>query len=362
MLNLDRQSKVIAVLGPTTTGKTFFAMERLLSHRCGIIGFPLRLLARENYDKAVLLKGRQHVALITGEEKIIPDQAKYYFCTVESKPGSEKNIDFIAIDEVQLCADPERGHLFTDRLLHMRGRHETLFLGSAEIKQILKELISNIKFITRPRFSKLTYSGKQRITRLKPRSAVVGFSSEQVYSVAELIRRQRGGAAIVMGALSPRTRNAQVEMFQNGDVDYLVATDAIGMGLNMDVDHIGFASLSKFDGILRRDLEPRELAQIAGRSGRYTRDGTFGVTCSAKELDPLIATQIETHSFKSIRRFQWRNSMLDYSSSNNLKESLTVDPPNSFLKKIRRPNDEKLLFDLLKEKPIAERLGTASAI
>ncbi|MCS5599422.1 MAG: helicase-related protein, partial [Rhodospirillales bacterium] len=250
--------QIIAALGPTNTGKTYLAFERMLGYGSGMIGFPLRLLARENYERAVTIKGSRQVALITGEEKIVPPYAKYFFCTVESMP-IDKSVAFLAVDEIQMCSDPERGHIFTDRLLHARGRQETMFMGAESIKPLIKKLVPEIKITSRRRFSTLTYSGPRNIVRLPPRTAVVGFAAADVYEIAELLRRQRGGAAIVMGALSPRTRNAQVNLFQNGDVDYLVATDAIGMGLNMDVDHVAFSSVSKFDGTVRRDLRSDEL-------------------------------------------------------------------------------------------------------
>ncbi len=361
-MQISTKEKIVtAVLGPTNTGKTHLAMERLLAHGSGMIGFPLRLLARENYDRAVELKGPRQVALITGEEKIVPTYAKYFFCTVESMPVN-KRVDFLAIDEIQLCADLDRGHIFTERLLHARGEQETMFMGSEGIWSLLKKLVPDVSCITRPRFSKLTYTGSRKTIRLPPRSAVVGFSAGDVYALAELIRRQRGGAAIVMGALSPRTRNAQVAMFQNGDVDYLVATDAIGMGLNMDVDHIAFASLDKFDGTLRRILTPRELAQIAGRAGRYMRDGTFGVTGDADEIHPSIIEQLESHRFDPIKRFQWRNSNLVFDSVDSLIESLKVCPDSLNLEKIRQPDDEKFFMELVCEKDVQERLDDKSAI
>src|SRR5690349_24038795 len=270
-------SRVTAILGPTNTGKTHFAIERMLAHKSGMIGLPLRLLAREVYVKVVRLKGAKFAALITGEEKIVPPDAKYFVCTVEAMP-LDIGAAFLAIDEIQLCADPERGHVFTDRLLHARGEEETVFLGSDTMRGIIQRFVPKAWFITRPRFSDLAYTGSKKLTRLPRRSAVVGFSAEDVYGIAEVIRRQRGGAAVVLGALSPRTRNAQVELYQSGDVDFLVASDAIGMGLNLDVDHVAFASDRKFDGYQFRKLNPSELAQIAGRAGRATRDGTFGTS------------------------------------------------------------------------------------
>ncbi len=361
MLISTSKARVTAVLGPTNTGKTYLAMERLLAHGSGMIGFPLRLLARENYDRAVALKGARQVALITGEEKIIPSHAKYFFCTVESMPVT-KSVDFLAIDEIQLCADPDRGHVFTDRLLNGRGEQETIFMGSESIRVVLEKLVSGIELITRPRFSTLSFAGVRKIVRLPPRSAVVGFSAADVYAIAELIRRQRGGAAIVMGALSPRTRNAQVEMFQNGDVDYLVATDAIGMGLNMDVDHVAFASLNKFDGAFRRDLRAEELAQIAGRAGRHMNDGSFGVTGEAPEIDPDMIEQIENHRFAPIQYIQWRNSRLDFRSIDNLQQSLNEHPGEAGLVKVRQPSDEQNLVKLSRETDIRERLSNPDSV
>src|SRR5580698_967527 len=269
--------RVAAILGPTNTGKTHFAIERMLAHRTGMIGLPLRLLAREVYDKIVRIKGARAVALVTGEEKIVPAEARYFVCTVEAMPLDLKS-SFLAIDEIQLCGDPERGHVFTDRLLHARGEDETLFMGADTMRGAIQRFVPEAHFITRPRFSDLAYTGHKKLTRLPRRSAIVAFSAEDVYGIAELVRRHRGGAAVVLGALSPRTRNAQVALYQSGDVDFLVATDAIGMGLNMDVDHVAFAGAEKFDGRGFRPLTPAEVGQIAGRAGRYMNDGTFGVT------------------------------------------------------------------------------------
>jgi ATP-dependent RNA helicase SUPV3L1/SUV3 len=272
-----RSPRVTAVLGPTNTGKTYLAIERMLGHRSGVIGFPLRLLARENYDRAAGLRGRRQVALVTGEEKIVPRGARYFFCTVESMPV-DRPFDFLAVDEVQLCGDAERGHVFTDRLLHARGESETMFLGADTIRPLLKRLAPEAEVISRPRFSTLSYLGPRKLTRLPPRSAVIAFSAAEVYALAELMRRQSGGTAVVLGALSPRTRNAQVALFEAGEVDYLVATDAIGMGLNLNLDHVAFTRLGKFDGRLPRRLTPAEVGQIAGRAGRHMSDGTFGAS------------------------------------------------------------------------------------
>ncbi len=308
---------VTAVLGPTNTGKTHLAVERMLGHGGGMIGLPLRLLAREIYDRVRLRAGDAAVALVTGEEKIIPANPRYWVATVEAMPA-DIDVPFLAIDEVQLCADFERGHIFTDRVLNRRGREETMLLGAATMRPILEQLLPGTTFVARPRFSKLTYSGQKKITRLPGRSAVVAFSAEMVYSVAELIRRQRGGAAVVLGALSPRTRNAQVALYQSGDVDYIVATDAIGMGLNMDVDHVAFASTRKFDGFQFRNLAPGELGQVAGRAGRYMNDGTFGVTGEADPFDNETVERLENHHFDNVRVLQWRNRDIDFRSLDNL--------------------------------------------
>jgi len=278
----------------------------MLAHPTGMIGFPLRLLARENYERAVRLKGRNAVALITGEEKILPLGARYFVCTAESMPV-DRPVDFLAVDEVQMCADPDRGHVFTDRLLNARGTEETMFLGAATMRPLIRQLVPEAEFMSRPRFSSLTFTGAKKTSRLPKRRAIVAFSAGDVYAIAELVRRQRGGAAIVMGALSPRTRNAQVEMYQSGEVDYLVATDAIGMGLNMDVDHVAFAATRKFDGRYRRELAAAELAQIAGRAGRHMNDGTFGTTGDTGPLEAEVVSRIENHEFEPLRRIQWQS-------------------------------------------------------
>ncbi|MEE2984373.1 MAG: helicase-related protein, partial [Pseudomonadota bacterium] len=312
-----RASRVTAVLGPTNTGKTHYAIERMLAHRSGMIGLPLRLLAREIYDRIVQQKGESEVALITGEEKIVPRGANYWVATVESMP-LDVEVEFLALDEVQLCADPERGHVFTDRLLRARGTHETVFLGAETMRGVIARLVPHVRVMTRSRFSDLAYIGERKVTRLPRRTAVVAFSVDAVYEIAELMRRERGGAAVVMGALSPRTRNAQVALYQSGEVDFLVATDAIGMGLNMDVDHVAFAALDKFDGRTQRPLRADELAQIAGRAGRYRNDGTFGVTAGAAGIDQNLIEQIENHRFDPIRTLQWRNANLDFQSAASL--------------------------------------------
>jgi ATP-dependent RNA helicase SUPV3L1/SUV3 len=331
-------SRVTAVLGPTNTGKTHFAIERMLAHKSGMIGLPLRLLAREVYDKVVKLKGAKLAALITGEEKIVPPDAKYFVCTVEAMP-LDRGTAFLAVDEIQLCADPERGHVFTDRLLNARGEEETVFLGADTMRGVIQKFIPRTYFISRARFSDLAYTGQKKLTRLPRRSAIVGFSAEDVYGIAELVRRQRGGAAVVLGALSPRTRNAQVQLYQNGDVDFLVATDAIGMGLNMDVDHVAFAALDKFDGVGVRPLRPDELGQIAGRAGRHMNDGTFGVTGDAEPLEEEIVSRIEGHRYDPVRVLQWRNANLDFHSLDGLLASLEEPAPARGLVKARASSD-----------------------
>ena len=333
-----RIRNVTAVLGPTNTGKTHLAIERMLGHQSGLIGLPLRLLAREVYDKIVARVGAEQVALITGEEKIKPEHARYYVCTVEAMPR-EADVDFLAIDEVQLAADPERGHVFTDRLLHVRGRQETLLLGAQTMRETIAGLIPGANFISRPRLSKLTYAGDKKITRLPTRTAIVAFSATEVYAIAELMRRQRGGAAVVLGALSPRTRNAQVALYQSGDVDFLVATDAIGMGLNLDVDHVAFAGSRKFDGQVHRALTPAELAQIAGRAGRHMNDGTFGVTGSVEPLSADIIERLESHTFDSVKALQWRARELDFSSLDQLRDSLRSNPREMRLTRARMADD-----------------------
>jgi len=344
--------RVTAVLGPTNTGKTHYAVTRMLAYETGMIGLPLRLLAREIYDRVVEEKGAAKVALITGEEKIAPESATYFICTVESMP-IDKQVDFVAIDEVQLCADPERGHVFTDRLMHSRGTHETLLLGSETMRGLIKQLLGDVHVLTRTRFSELKYAGPKKVSRLPRRSAVVAFSAEAVYGLAELIRRQRGGAAVVMGALSPRTRNAQVELYQSGEVDFLVATDAIGMGLNMDVDHVAFASRQKFDGRNMRALRPHEVGQIAGRAGRYTTDGTFGTTGDAGEFEPDLIEQIEMHRFDPVRAAQWRNNDLSFASIDALIASLETAPQGKALMRSRSATDLLALQRLVGEADVA---------
>jgi len=323
---------VTAVLGPTNTGKTHLAIERMLAHGSGMIGLPLRLLAREVYTRIAARVGADAVALITGEEKISPPNARFRVCTVEAMP-ERTDASFLAIDEIQLAGDLERGHVFTDRILNLRGRDETLLLGAATMRGMVESLIPGVNVVTRPRMSLLTYSGQKKITRLPPRSAVVAFSADEVYAIAELIRRQRGGAAVVLGSLSPRTRNAQVELFQSGDVGFLVATDAIGMGLNLDVDHVAFASDRKFDGYQHRRLTAAELAQIAGRAGRHMRDGTFGVTGRCDSFEDGLVEALESHHFDPVKVVQWRNRDLEFTSLATLKASLEVAPQRAGLTK-----------------------------
>ncbi len=334
----DGDPRVTAVLGPTNTGKTHYAIERMLAHRTGVIGLPLRLLAREVYDRIVALRGPSVVALLTGEERIVPNRAAYWVCTVEAMPV-DLGADFLAVDEIQLCGDPDRGHIFTDRLLNARGLHETLLLGSDTMRGRIGSLVPGTRFLSRERFSRLSYTGVRKISRMPPRAAIVGFSVEDVYAIAELIRRQKGGAAVVMGALSPRTRNAQVALYQNGDVDYLVATDAIGMGLNLDITHVAFSSLVKFDGRRHRHLAPAELAQIAGRAGRFTEDGTFGVTGEASPLDPDVVEAIENHEFEPLRRLQWRNGRLEFGTTAALIASLEAPSGHVDLQRAREADD-----------------------
>jgi len=321
----NRNRSVTAVLGPTNTGKTHLAIERMLGHESGMIGLPLRLLAREVYAKVAKRIGADAVALVTGEEKILPREPRYWVCTVEAMP-QDTDAAFVAIDEVQLAADLERGHVFTDRILNLRGSQETLLLGAATMRGILERIVPGLNIITRPRMSVLSYGGQKKISRLPARSAIVAFSAEEVYSIAELVRRQRGGTAVVMGALSPRTRNAQVELYQAGDVDFLIATDAIGMGLNLDVDHVAFASSRKFDGYQYRDLTPAELGQISGRAGRHMKDGTFGVTGRVDPFADNLVESLETHAFDPVKILQWRARDLDMGSLTALRASLDTVP------------------------------------
>ncbi len=352
---MQRQGRIAAVLGPTNTGKTHYAIERMLAHRTGIIGLPLRLLAREVYDRIVAIRGPRVVALITGEERIVPDGAKYWVCTVEAMPPG-MGCDFLAIDEIQLCADLERGHIFTNRLLNARGLHETLFLGSDTIKGAIAALVPGVEFMRRERFSELVYSGSKKLSRMPGRSAIVGFSIENVYAIAELLKRQKGGAAVVMGALSPRTRNAQVELYQNGDVDYLVATDAIGMGLNLDIKHVAFSGLRKFDGRRMRELQPNELAQIAGRAGRHMQPGSYGVTGEASPLRDEVVDAIAAHRFMPIRKLQYRNSRLEFGTADRLINSLEAVAPDEWFMRARESDDLRALKTLTSQQEIADRL------
>jgi len=344
--------RVLAVLGPTNTGKTHFAIERMLGHASGMIGFPLRLLARENYDRIVRAKGAAQVALITGEEKIVPAHPRWFVCTVESMP-LDRRVSFLAVDEIQLCADPERGHVFTDRLLHARGQEETVFLGAETIRPLLRTLVPGIAFQTRPRLSNLSYAGHAKLNRLPPRSAVVAFSAADVYATAEFVRRQKGGAAVVLGALSPRTRNAQVGLYQAGEVDTIVATDAIGMGLNMDIDHVAFAGLRKFDGRGPRPLEPPEIAQIAGRAGRHMNDGTFGTTADLAGMAAETVEAVEAHRFDPLRALSWRNCDLRFASLDALLASLDRPPPGPGLIRAREADDHAALAHLAHDPEIA---------
>ncbi|MDV7270165.1 helicase-related protein [Thioclava sp. A2] len=349
------QGRVTAVLGPTNTGKTHYAIERMLAHRTGVIGLPLRLLAREVYDRIVAKRGPSVVALVTGEERIVPERAQYWVCTTEAMPDG-LGADFVAIDEVQLCADPERGHVFTDRLLKARGLHETLLLGSETMRPAIAALVPKVQFTRRERFSNLTYAGSKKTSRMPPRSAIVGFSVDNVYAMAELLRRQKGGCAVVMGALSPRTRNAQVEMYQNGDVDHLVATDAIGMGLNLDIGHVAFSAVSKFDGRRMRPLFPHEMGQIAGRAGRHLNDGTFGVTGEVRPLDPELVDALENHRFAPIQRLQWRNPRLEFATTQRLIHTLEESPQDEWLTRGREADDLRALKALAAIPEVADRV------
>ena len=361
MSGVEQRPIVTAVLGPTNTGKTHYAIDRMLGHASGMIGFPLRLLARENYDRVVAEKGAAQVALVTGEEKIIPPKAAYFICTVESMP-LDREVEFLAIDEIQMCADPERGHIFTDRLLRARGREETLFLGAETIRPLIQQLVPKTEFTSRPRLSRLSYVGPRKITRLPRRSAVVAFSVNEVYAIAELMRRQRGGTAVVLGALSPRTRNAQVEMYQGGEVDYLVATDAIGMGLNMNIDHVALAGLRKFDGKNYRKLSTAEIAQIAGRAGRHLSDGTFGPIAEIGALDEDVVNAIEDHNFEALRGVYWRNSDLNYRSGLALQKSLEQPAQRPELMRAREADDKIALAHLLRDREIADRASTPDVV
>ena len=355
------ESPVLALLGPTNTGKTHHAIQRMLQHRSGVIGLPLRLLAREVYERVLARCGAEAVALVTGEEKILPEGARYFVCTVEAMPA-ERKVDFVAVDEIQLCADPERGHVFTDRLLHARGRIETLFLGSASAGPRIRDLVPDADFVRRQRLSPLTDAGRIRLDRLPPRSTLVAFSAGAVYELAERVRHRRGGAAVVLGALSPRTRNAQVALFQDGEVDLLVATDAIGMGLNLDIDHMAFAGLTKFDGSTRRPLEVEEIGQIAGRAGRYRRPGTFGVTGEAADMSPHILRAIESQRFPPLPAFCWRNRDLVFDSVAELLAALGQPPQHPGLIRPRKATDLRALQLLAARPEICDQVRSAGQV
>ena len=358
---MDAPRRVTAVLGPTNTGKTHHAIERMLTHRTGVMGLPLRLLAREVYDRIVAKIGPSRVALVTGEERIVPDRTQYWVCTTEAMP-LEIGADFVCVDEIQLCADPDRGHVFTHRLMHARGLVETLFLGADTMRGAISGLVHQHSYVKRDRFSTLSYAGSKKISRMPPRSAIVGFSVENVYAIAELIRRQKGGCAVVMGALSPRTRNAQVDLYQNGEVDYLVATDAIGMGLNLDIKHVAFSSTSKFDGRRMRPLTAQEIAQIAGRAGRHTEDGTFGVTGETRPFDPELVEAIESHRFSPVKKLMWRNADLDFGSTERLIRSLEAPTSNDWLSRARDADDVLALKALTAMPEVMARVTDAKRV
>ncbi|MBI5130631.1 MAG: helicase [Rhodopseudomonas palustris] len=352
---------VTAVLGPTNTGKTHLAIERMVAHSSGLIGLPLRLLAREVYNKIVDRVGPDAVALVTGEEKIKPPKARYWVSTVEAMPR-DLDVSFLAVDEIQIAADLERGHVFTDRILRRRGRDETLLLGAATMRPIIERLLPGASIVTRPRLSQLEFAGDRKLTRQPRRTAIVAFSADEVYAIAELIKRQHGGAAVVLGSLSPRTRNAQVAMFQSGDVDYLVATDAIGMGLNLDVDHVAFASDRKFDGYQFRRLTPSEFAQIAGRAGRATRDGTFGTTGRCAPFEPELVNALQNHSFDSVKMLQWRNFSLDFASVGALQVSLAETPRHDALTRAPVAEDLRVLDHAARDGEVREMAHGVAAV
>jgi ATP-dependent RNA helicase SUPV3L1/SUV3 len=354
-------AQVKAVLGPTNTGKTHLAIERMLGHASGMIGLPLRLLAREVYDRVVAAKGEAAAALITGEEKIAPESARYFVCTVEAMP-LDRAVEFLAVDEIQVARDLDRGHVFTDRILNARGFGETMLLGSDTMRPMLRRLLPQAQITRRERMSTLAYAGARKITKLPKRSAVVAFSAEEVYAIAELLRRHRGGAAVVMGALSPRTRNAQVKLYQDGEVDFLVATDAIGMGLNMDVDHVAFASRRKFDGRAWRDLRADEIAQMAGRAGRFTRDGSFGETGECAPFDEEIIERVEAHEFEPVEAIQWRNEALEFGSIAALIASLEKPPDKSGLARVRGADDEAALKRLSEDADLMDRVRASADV
>src|ERR1700759_473485 len=352
---------VTAVLGPTNTGKTHLAIERMLAHSSGIIGLPLRLLAREVYNKAIERVGSDAVALGPGEEKIKPANPRFWVSTVEAMPR-DLDVAFVAIDEVQLGADLERGHVFTERMLNRRGREETLVLGAGTMRPMVERLLPGANILSRPRLSQLTFAGEKKITRQPRRTAIVAFSSDEVYAIAELIRRQRGGAAVVLGSLSPRTRNAQVALFQSGDVDYLVATDAIGMGLNLDVDHVAFASDRKYDGYQFRRLNPAEFAQIAGRAGRATRNGTFGTTGRCAPFEPELVNALQNHTFDTVKMLQWRNARLDFASVSALQVSLAQAPNHEVLTRAPIAEDLRVLDHAARDADVRDMAHGAEAV
>ena len=361
MSGLAPPQNIKAVLGPTNTGKTHLAVERMLAHASGMIGLPLRLLAREIYDRVVAAKGAAAAALITGEEKIVPEHARFFICTAEAMPLDTRT-EFLAIDEVQLARDPDRGHVFTERILHARGSGETMLLGADAMRPMLRKLVPRAEYSHRERLSSLSYVGPRKLSKLPKRSAIVAFSAEEVYAIAELIRRHRGGAAVVMGALSPRTRNAQVALYQSGEVDFLVATDAIGMGLNMDVEHVAFASLSKFDGHRRRVLRPDEIAQIAGRAGRFRTDGSFGETGECAPFDEETIERVEAHEFESVESVWWRNDRLRFDTVAALAASLNQYPNQPGLMRVRGADDEAALKHVSAEDEIASLVKSPAAV
>jgi len=360
-MSLTGPPSIKALLGPTNTGKTHRAVRRMLGHRSGMIGLPLRLLAREVYDRVTAEVGEAKVALITGEERRIPERPRYWVCTTEAMP-TDRTVDFVAIDEVQVAAHPERGHVFTDRILHARGARETWLLGAETIAPLLRALLPTLEIDTHPRLSRLRHAGHHRIVGLPPRTAVVAFSVAHVYELAERMRRIHGGTAVVLGALSPRTRNAQVALYQSGEVPVMVATDAIGMGLNMDVHHVAMAGASKFDGREHRDLRADELAQICGRAGRWKRDGTFGTTAGLDAFDPLLVEDLEHHRFSPLRQLWYRNSDLDFSDTTSLQDSLQAAPPRRFLRRIRRADDTDALAALMDHPEVRPLLGGRDSV
>jgi ATP-dependent RNA helicase SUPV3L1/SUV3 len=348
---------IVALLGPTNTGKTHRAVERMLEHRTGMIGLPLRLLAREVYDRVTMRIGERAVALVTGEEKRVPTHPSYWICTTESMPVGI-DVDFVAVDEIQLAAHPQRGHTFTERMLHARGTRETWFLGADTMRPLVESLLPTARIERHQRFSRLSWVGTLALGGLPARTAVVAFSVADVYEIAERLRQRHGGTAVVLGALSPRTRNAQVAMYQAGEVEYMVATDAIGMGLNMDVDRVVFAELHKFDGHDVRPLEAAELGQIAGRAGRYTTDGGFGTLRPLPGLPPRTIAAIENHDFPPVRKLVWRNADLDYGSIDALLASLRRRPPNPALRVVERAEDYDALVQLARREDVRERART----